>query len=68
MRFLWKGRVIDFYSKNVDMALASLLPCQPRDVCVSKLKVQECTRRYILEQPVDKLFRLQATVYTESSF
>ena len=57
-----------FLFEKLGMALASLLPCQPHDVCVSKLEVQECTRRYILEQPVDKLFRLQATVYTESSF
>ena len=33
-----------FLFEKLGMALASLLPCQPRDVCVSKLEVQKLAR------------------------
>ena len=32
-----------FLFEKLGMALASLLPCQPHDVCVSKLEVQKLT-------------------------
>ena len=53
MRFLWKGRVIAFYSKNsTRLFTADILGggdtdaagYKPRDVCVSKLEVQKLAR------------------------
>ena len=43
MRFLWKGRVIDFHPPTF-LSIRESHPCQSHDVCVSKLEVQKLAR------------------------